>query len=85
VLAFLGILVYLRLLVDIIAPFAHVLLIAAFGLGFELWGVIGALFAVPTARLLWVLFSTAVRAWRDKRIQLRRWTRPTRRIRARAS
>jgi predicted PurR-regulated permease PerM len=59
--------------------------ILALALGFELWGVIGALFAVPTAGLLWVLFSTAVRAWRDKRIQLRRWTRPTRRIRARAS
>ena len=59
--------------------------ILALALGFELWGVIGALFAVPTAGLLWVLLSTAVRAWRDKRIQLRRWTRPTRRIRARAS
>ena len=59
--------------------------ILALALGFELWGVIGALFAVPTAGLLWVLFSTAVRAWRDKRIQLRRWTRPTRRIRSRAS
>jgi predicted PurR-regulated permease PerM len=59
--------------------------ILALALGFELWGVIGALFAVPTAGLLWVLLSTTVRAWRDKRIQLRRWTRPTRRIRARAS
>jgi predicted PurR-regulated permease PerM len=59
--------------------------ILALALGFELWGVLGALFAVPTAGLLWVLFSTTVRAWRDKRIQLRRWTRPTRRIRARAS
>ena len=59
--------------------------ILALALGFELWGVIGALLAVPTAGLLWVLLSTAVRAWRDKRIQLRRWTRPTRRIRARAS
>jgi predicted PurR-regulated permease PerM len=59
--------------------------ILALALGFELWGVIGALFAVPTAGLLWVLLSTTVRAWRDKRIQLRRWTRPTHRIRARAS
>jgi predicted PurR-regulated permease PerM len=59
--------------------------ILALALGFELWGVIGALFAVPTAGLLWVLVSTAVRAWRDKRIQLHRWTRPARRVRARAS
>jgi len=59
--------------------------ILALALGFELWGVIGALFAVPTAGLLWVLISTAVRAWRDKRIQLRRWARPARRLRARAS
>jgi predicted PurR-regulated permease PerM len=59
--------------------------ILALALGFELWGVIGALFAVPTAGLLWVLLSTAVRAWRDKRIQLQRWARPARRLRARAS
>jgi predicted PurR-regulated permease PerM len=61
--------------------------ILALALGFELWGVVGALFAVPTAGLLWVLFSTAVRAWRDKRIELRRWARPPRRMamRARAS
>ena len=59
--------------------------ILALALGFELWGVVGALFAVPTAGLLWVLVSTAVRAWRDKRIQLRRWARPARGVRARAS
>ena len=59
--------------------------ILALALGFELWGVVGALFAVPTAGLLWVLLSTAVRAWRDKRIQLQRWARPARRVRARAS
>jgi len=59
--------------------------ILALALGFELWGVVGALFAVPTAGLLWVLVSTAVRAWRDKRIQLQRSARPTRRMRARAS
>ena len=58
--------------------------ILALALGFELWGVIGALFAVPTAGLLWVLISTAVRAWRDKRIQLQRWARPPRRVRMRA-
>ena len=58
--------------------------ILALALGFELWGVIGALFAVPTAGLLWVLVSTAVRAWRDKRIQLQRWARPPGRVRMRA-
>jgi predicted PurR-regulated permease PerM len=58
--------------------------ILALALGFELWGVVGALFAVPTAGLLWVLVSTAVRAWRDKRIQLQRWARPPRRLRMRA-
>jgi predicted PurR-regulated permease PerM len=58
--------------------------ILALALGFELWGVIGALFAVPTAGLLWVLLYTAVRAWRDKRIQLQRWGRPRERVRMRA-
>jgi len=58
--------------------------ILALALGFELWGVIGALFAVPTAGLLWVLLSTAVRAWRDKRIELQRSARPPRPVRARA-
>lgn len=46
--------------------------ILALALGFQLGGVIGALFAVPLAGLLWVLVSTAVRAWRDKRIELQR-------------
>jgi predicted PurR-regulated permease PerM len=46
--------------------------ILALALGFELGGVIGALFAVPLAGLAWVLVSTAVRAWRDKRIELQR-------------
>ncbi|MEP6694259.1 MAG: AI-2E family transporter [Chloroflexota bacterium] len=46
--------------------------ILALALGFELGGVIGALFAVPVAGLVWVLVSTAVRAWRDKRIELQR-------------
>ena len=59
--------------------------ILALALGFELWGIVGALFAVPTAGLLWVLVSTAIRAWRDKRIELQRWARPSRRLRARAS
>jgi len=46
--------------------------ILALALGFQLGGVIGALFAVPLAGLLWVLVSTAVGAWRDKRIELQR-------------
>jgi len=46
--------------------------ILALALGFELGGIIGALFAVPLAGLIWVLVSTAVRAWRDKRIELQR-------------
>ena len=46
--------------------------ILALALGFQLGGIIGALFAVPLAGLLWVLVSTAVRAWRDKRIELQR-------------
>jgi len=31
-----------------------------------------ALFAVPIAGLLWVLASTALNAWRDRRVDLRR-------------
>ncbi|HEY7624456.1 MAG TPA: AI-2E family transporter [Candidatus Limnocylindria bacterium] len=58
--------------------------ILALALGFEVGGVLGALFAVPIAGLLWVLVSTAIRAWRDKRIQLQRWARPPRRLRARS-
>ncbi len=46
--------------------------ILALVLGFELGGVIGALFAVPLAGLAWVFVSTAVGAWRDKRIDLQR-------------
>ncbi len=46
--------------------------ILALVLGFELGGVIGALFAVPLAGLAWVFVFTAVRAWRDKRIDLQR-------------
>jgi len=37
--------------------------------------VIGAL-AVPLAGPLWVLVSTAVRTWRDKRIELQRTADP---------
>jgi|GEM_PF-401654 len=46
--------------------------ILALVLGFEVGGVIGALFAVPIAGLLWVLASTALNAWRDRRVDLRR-------------
>ncbi len=46
--------------------------ILALVLGFELGGVIGALFAVPLAGLAWVFVSTAVGAWRNKRIDLQR-------------
>ena len=46
--------------------------ILALVLGFEIGGVIGALFAVPIAGLLWVLLSTAVNAWRDRRVDLQR-------------
>jgi predicted PurR-regulated permease PerM len=50
--------------------------ILALALGFELGGIIGALFAVPLAGLAWVFVSTAVRAWRDKRILLQRTVDP---------
>ncbi|MDP9251513.1 MAG: AI-2E family transporter [Chloroflexota bacterium] len=50
--------------------------ILALALGFELGGLIGALFAVPLAGLAWVFVSTAVRAWRDKRILLQRTADP---------
>lgn len=46
--------------------------ILALVLGFELSGVIGALFAVPLVGLAWVFVVTAVGAWRDKRIDLQR-------------
>ena len=36
--------------------------------GFELGGIIAALVAVPIAGLLWVFVSTALRAWRRRRI-----------------
>ena len=46
--------------------------ILALVLGFEIGGIIGALFAVPLAGLLWVLVSTALNAWRDRRVDLQR-------------
>ena len=67
--------------------------ILALVLGFEVGGVIGALFAVPIAGLLWVLFSTALNAWRDRRVDLQRrlgrqalgWPRGRSRSRARGA
>ena len=59
-------------------PLAAMLALLA---GFEAGGVIGALFAVPIAGLIWVLVSTVVLAWRGRRIELqhrRRRTRPWR-------
>ena len=50
-------------------PLAAMLALLA---GFEVGGVIGALFAVPTIGLVWVLVSTAVLAWRGRRIELQR-------------
>lgn len=46
--------------------------ILALVFGFEVGGVIGALFAVPIAGLIWVLISTAVAAWRGRRVELHR-------------
>jgi hypothetical protein len=40
--------------------------------GFEAAGIIGALFAVPLVGLIWVLISTAVLAWRGRRLDLQR-------------
>ena len=55
--------------------------------GFELGGVIGALFAVPIAGLIWVFLSTGVLAWRGRRLNLQQrrrrranWRRGRRRI-----
>ena len=50
-------------------PLAAMLALLA---GFEAGGVIGALFAVPIVGLIWVLVSTAVLAWRGRRIELQR-------------
>ena len=46
--------------------------ILALVLGFEVGGIVGALFAVPIAGLLWVLVSTAMNAWRGRRLDLQR-------------
>ena len=46
--------------------------ILALILGFEVGGIVGALFAVPIAGLIWVLLSTAIDAWRGSRMELQR-------------
>jgi predicted PurR-regulated permease PerM len=56
-------------------PLAAMLALLA---GFEAGGVIGALFAVPIVGLIWVLVSTAVFAWRGRRIELQRRRQRTR-------
>ena len=48
-------------------PLAAMLALLA---GFEAAGIVGALFAVPVVGLLWVFISTAVLAWRGRRITL---------------
>ena len=48
-------------------PLAAMLALLA---GFEAAGIVGALFAVPIVGLLWVFISTAVLAWRGRRIDL---------------
>ena len=40
--------------------------------GFEIGGIVGALFAVPVAGLIWVFLSTAILAWRGRRHELQR-------------
>jgi predicted PurR-regulated permease PerM len=52
-----------------IHPIASILALVA---GFEVGGIIGALFAVPITGLVWVLVSTTVNAWRGKRQELQR-------------
>ncbi|HEY8657285.1 MAG TPA: AI-2E family transporter [Candidatus Limnocylindria bacterium] len=50
-------------------PVAAILALLA---GFEVGGVVGALFAVPIAGLIWVFVGTAVFAWRGRRFDLQR-------------
>ncbi|HEV2009591.1 MAG TPA: AI-2E family transporter [Candidatus Limnocylindria bacterium] len=40
--------------------------------GFEAGGIVGALFAVPIVGVVWVFISTAVLAWRGRRLDLQR-------------
>jgi len=50
-------------------PIAAILALLA---GFEVGGIVGALFAVPIAGLIWVFVGTAVFAWRGRRFDLQR-------------
>lgn len=50
-------------------PVAAILALLA---GFEVGGIVGALFAVPIAGLIWVFVGTAVFAWRGRRFDLQR-------------
>ena len=50
-------------------PLAAMLALLA---GFEAGCVVGGLFAVPIAGLIWVFISTAVLAWRGRRLDLQR-------------
>ena len=50
-------------------PIAAMLALLA---GYEVGGIVGALFAVPVVGLIWVLVSTAVLAWRGRRFDLQR-------------
>ena len=40
--------------------------------GFEVGGIVGALFAVPVAGVIWVFLGTAVFAWRGRRFDMQR-------------
>ncbi|GAC1455992.1 MAG: hypothetical protein NVSMB8_02050 [Candidatus Limnocylindrales bacterium] len=40
--------------------------------GFEVGGIVGALFAVPVAGVIWVFVGTAVFAWRGRRFDMQR-------------
>ena len=51
--------------------------------GYEVGGIVGALFAVPVIGLIWVLVSTAVLAWRGRRFDLQRRRRTVSRWRRR--
>ena len=50
-------------------PIASILALIA---GFEVGGIVGALFAVPVAGVIWVFLGTAVFAWRGRRFDLQR-------------
>jgi len=50
-------------------PLAAMLALLA---GFEAGGIVGALFAVPIVGVIWVFISTAVLAWRGRRLDLQR-------------